>query len=103
MTRQPLTGPVLEEELELSLGELCRSCRVQADFVVELVQEGVVDPMHPQASRWTFGGRSLTRVRRAASLQRDLGLNLAGVALALELLEERERLRAELNRRRRPD
>lgn len=95
---EQLTGRVLEEEIELSLAELCRSCRVEADFVVELVQEGVVDPIQPEAPRWTFAGPSLPRVRRAVNLHRDLGLNLAGIALALELMDEREQLRAELAR-----
>jgi len=94
-----MAGIILEEEIELSLSDLCRSCRVDTDFVVALIQEGVIDPLEPAARRWTFGGQSLTRLRRAVNLHQDLGLNLAGIALALELLEDRERLRAELARR----
>ncbi len=93
-----MTGVILEEEIELTLSDLCRSCCVDADFVVELIQEGVIDPLEPKAHRWTFGGHSLTRLRRAINLHQDLGLNLAGIALTLELLDERERLRAELAR-----
>ena len=96
-----VTGSIVEEEVELTLGELCRRCQVEADFIVELVQEGVIDPLTPSAQRWTFSGHSLTRLRQARNLHRDLGLNLAGVALALELLEERDRLYAELARGRR--
>ena len=40
----------------------------------------------------------LRRVRRAQRLQRDLGVNTPGIALALELLEEVESLRARLRR-----
>ncbi len=93
-----IAGAILEEEVELTLSDLCRSCRVEADFVVELIQEGVIDPQEPAEQRWTFGGQSLMRLRRAVNLHQDLGLNLAGIALALELLDERERLRAELAR-----
>lgn len=93
-----VTGTIVEEEIELTLGELCRRCQVEADFIVELVQEGVIDPIVPSASRWTFTGSSLTRLRRARNLHRDLGLNLAGIALVLELLEERDRLYGELAR-----
>ncbi|MGD8177308.1 chaperone modulator CbpM [Marinimicrobium sp. ARAG 43.8] len=93
-----LSGPILEEEVELSLRELCHSCRVETDFVVALVQEGVIDPLGPQTARWRFHGHCLTRVRRAANLQRDLGINLAGIALALDLMEESDRLRTELAR-----
>jgi chaperone modulatory protein CbpM len=37
-------------------------------------------------------------VRSALRLQRDLGVNLAGIALALDLMEELDNLRAELKK-----
>ncbi|MDQ2075486.1 chaperone modulator CbpM [Marinimicrobium sp. ABcell2] len=94
-----LSGCIVEDELELTLGELTRACSVRADFIVELVDEGIIQPRNPTSSKWTFGGESLPRLRTAVNLQRDLDINLAGVALALELMEEIEALRAELNRR----
>ena len=36
--------------------------------------------------------------RIASRLQRDLGVNTAGAALAIDLMEQLERLRAELGR-----
>jgi len=102
-THRLMAGTILEEDVELTLGELCRHCQVEADFVVELIHEGVIDPITPSGPRWTFRGHCLTRLNRARRLQRDLGLNLAGIALALELLDERERLQAELARWQRTD
>lgn len=96
VTEKGLTGPILEEEVQLSLGDLSRACCVEADFIVELVHEGVLDPIEPTRTRWTFTGVSLLRLRKAVNLHRDLGLNLAGVALVLELLEETEQLRSRL-------
>lgn len=96
MTESGLSGHILEEEVQLSLSELSRACHVEADFIVELVHEGVIDPLEPHQTRWTFSGVNLLRLRKAVNLRRDLGLNLAGVALALDLLEETERLRAQL-------
>lgn len=97
-SNQPLSGAILEEELELSLTELTRACRVNADFVVELVDEGIIEPVDPRQPRWRFSGQSLVRLRRAVNLHRDLELNLAGVALALDLLTEIETLQARLER-----
>lgn len=94
----PLSGEVLEEEVELSLAELCRACRLPADRVLELVDEGVIEPQGRDTSSWRFYGLSVHRVRCAQRLERDLGVNAAGAALALELLEELERLRARLRR-----
>jgi len=49
-----------------------------------------------EAEQWRFAGTALRRARTALRLQRDLEINLPGVALALELMEELEALRREL-------
>ncbi len=49
-----------------------------------------------EPAHWRFGGASLHRAHAALRLQRDLEINLAGVALALELLDEIESLRMRL-------
>jgi chaperone modulatory protein CbpM len=93
-----MSGEVLEEDVELTLGELCRVCQVPAERVFELVDEGVVEPLGRDPARWRFQGVSVRRVHCALRLERDLGINVAGAALALELLEELERARARLRR-----
>jgi len=93
-----LSGEVLEEEIELTLAELCRACQLPAEQVFDLVDEGVIEPLGRELSSWRFAGISVRRVRCAQRLERDLGVNVAGAALALELLEELEQLRARLQR-----
>lgn len=93
-----LSGEVLEEDLEFTLQELCRACRVPAERIFELVDEGLVEPAGPDPSVWRFRGISVRRVRCALRLERDLGVNVAGAALALDLLEELEAMRARLRR-----
>ncbi len=93
-----LDGIIVEEKARLTLRELCDACAVPADFICELVDEGMLEPSGLEKSHWYFTGFSLHRVRRAQRLQQDLGINLAGVALALDLLDEVEQLRAQVNR-----
>lgn len=93
-----LTGHIVEEEIQLTLDDLCVACAVHAERIVELVEEGVLEPAVREPGSWRFGGSSLRRARVALRLQRDLEINLAGVALALELLDEIESLRARLRR-----
>jgi chaperone modulatory protein CbpM len=90
------SGSVPEEPTELTLAEVCRACSVQIEFVVELVKEGVLAPVGQEPERWRFTYAHMRLVRVASRLERDLGVNLAGAALALELLEEIEALRARL-------
>jgi len=93
-----LSGEVLEEEVELTLAELCRICELPAEEVFNLVEEGVIEPRGDEPSHWRFRGVSVRRVRCARRLERDLGVNFAGAALVLDLLEELEVLRARLRR-----
>ena len=93
-----LSGEVMEEEVELTLAELCQACRMPAEQVFDLVDEGVVEPVGRDPSSWRFRGISVRRVRCVQRLEQDLGVNVAGAALALELLEELERLRNRLHR-----
>lgn len=94
-----IAGDILEEDVELTLAELCRTCQVSAEHVIELVQYGVVEPQRgDQPVQWRFHGISVRRVRCTQRLERDLGVNLAGAALALDLLDELEQMRRRLQR-----
>ena len=91
-----LTGMNLDEEETLTLVELSRACAMQAEWVISLVDEGVLEPVGHGPASWRFPGTCLRRTCIAARLQRDLGINPAGVALALDLLDEIETLRKRL-------
>ncbi|MEP6965719.1 MAG: chaperone modulator CbpM [Polaromonas sp.] len=93
-----ITGYILEEQSELSLADLCRACAAEAARIVELVDEGVLAPAGASPETWHFTGVHLQRARVALRLESDLGVNLAGAALALELIDQLDSLRARLRR-----
>lgn len=93
-----LTGFILEEQTELTLEDVCQACAAQANLVIELVHEGVLTPTGGAPAQWRFTGIHMHRATVALRLQRDLGVNLAGAALALELMDEMDALRAQLQR-----
>ena len=92
------TGLILEDQTELSLDDLCRACAAQAGRIVELVDEGLLTPAGTAPGEWRFTGVHLHRARVALRLESDLGVNLAGAALALELLDELDALRERVQR-----
>jgi chaperone modulatory protein CbpM len=96
MRKEILTGLLLDEESSLTLGELSRACKMHAEWIVELVDQGILEPGGRDVTHWCFSGPSLHRARKVMHLQRDLGVNLAGAALVLDLVEEIEGLRARL-------
>lgn len=87
---------LLDEATHVTLAEITRSCRVHAEWVMELVQEGVIEPVAPGGPQWRFASTTIVRIEKAQRLQRDLGVNLPGVALALELLDRIDALEARL-------
>ena len=91
-----IKGVILDEHSEMTLDDLCRACRVEQQAIVALIDEGIVEPRARNESPWSFSGTTLPRVARALRLQRDLELNPAGVAFALDLLNEIEDLRSRL-------
>jgi chaperone modulatory protein CbpM len=97
---QALSGAILEESALLTIKDLSRMCAVDERHIVEYVEEGVLHAVEIDTTEWHFTGAALRRTRLALRLERDLELNLAGVALALELMEELEYLRRELKARR---
>jgi chaperone modulatory protein CbpM len=97
---QPLPGAIFEETALLTVEDLSRMCAVDERHIVEYVEEGVLHVVEVDTTEWHFTGAALRRARLALRLERDLELNLAGVALALELMEELEHLRRELKARR---
>jgi len=95
-TPQPQTEEILDETREVTLAHLTRTCRVHAEWVLELVEEGVLEPLQPGGPQWRFAATSVVRIQKAQRLQRDLGVNLPGIALALELLDRIDALEARL-------
>lgn len=95
MTEQTtyLQGMILNEDTRCTLADLCRMCGVPAEIIHEMVEEGVITPEGLGPGEWHFTCVAIKRVQTAVRLQQDLRVNLAGCALALDLLEELEELR----------
>ena len=91
---ESLTGVILDEHLTLNLNEVCEVCGIEESLVIEMVREGIAQPVDEAQARWEFSGVAVARLRTAWRLQRDLHVNLAGAALALDLLEELASLRS---------
>jgi len=89
-----ISGTIIEQgDTTLTIEDLSRLCAAEAAHIAELVEEGILPVIGGVAPPWRFPGAALRRARVALRLQRDLEINLAGVALALELMDEIEALR----------
>src|ERR1700690_1731812 len=94
-TLEALSGEIVEVTTVLSIHEVSRICTVETSRIVALIDEGILAATLSGAGEWLLSGEALRRARIALRLQHDLEINLAGVALVLELMAEIEQLRRE--------
>jgi chaperone modulatory protein CbpM len=80
----------------IAVTEVCRLCVMDMPALVELVDLGIVASRGPAPDEWLLPATALPRLRVAGRLMRDLGLNVTGAALAVELLEARGELERRL-------
>ncbi|MGE6384590.1 chaperone modulator CbpM [Pseudomonas sp. NPDC078416] len=85
----------MRNTLVIDMQELCEVVDLPAAFVIEIVEHGILEPQGRKPDEWLFDSAALSIVRRAVKLHHELQLEWDGVALALNLLEELEHVRAE--------
>jgi len=95
-----VTGIIFDEATEITIVELCEVCSVDQQLINDLIAEGILEPLDNGGEMARLPYSSVRRTHTVVHLQRDLGVNLAGAALALELLERIDKLRAQLRRQR---
>lgn len=91
-----ITAIVMEETASYSLIEVCDKYHIPKELLLEMIEEGLFSHKPSDIQHLTLVQRDLQRIESALRLHRDLGVNLAGVALALDLLDELDKLRREL-------
>lgn len=82
----------------IAAAEFCRLCRLELEAVVELAELGLVSPRGYSPEQWQLPAAALPRLAMAGRLMRDLGVNVSGAALAVELLEAQRELERQIRR-----
>ena len=65
---------------------------------IELAELGLVSPRGQAPEEWQLPAAALPRLAAAGRLMRDLGINVSGAALAVELLEAQRSLERQIRR-----
>lgn len=78
-------------DIIMSLDELVSTCGQDRQWVIELIEENIIEYDVPEQEQFT--GYQLTTVRRASRLSRDFDASVPAIGLILELLDELEQLR----------
>jgi len=85
---------LLDADKRYSLTQLCDICHVSQTVVFKYMEYDVIDP--GSGDELMFRQAHVDRLLKGIRLQRDLELNHAGVALALDLLDTIKQLKKEV-------
>jgi chaperone modulatory protein CbpM len=96
MTMLTISGEVLNEQLDIDVATLTERCQLQQQELFAMVESGLLEPRGDQPSAWRFSGIDLQRARLAHRLSQDLGVNVEGAALIVDLLAERDALHRQM-------
>ncbi|HCQ63665.1 MAG TPA: hypothetical protein DIU07_00105 [Rhodobacteraceae bacterium] len=97
MTRSKAVIQVSEIVEPMSLIDLCRISGCSAEWILELIDEGILEPVDEDHPGARFDSSSITIIRRVQRLQGDLRINLPGIAVVLSLVDENARLKRRLH------
>ena len=79
-----------EAENVLSIDQLASVVGLSRTRLTRLVHVGIIDPV--QADPPTFSGTTAARLQRILRLHHDLGVNLIGAVIIVDLVEKLERV-----------
>lgn len=82
----------------IAAADFCRLCRLDLEAVIELADLGLVSPRGYPPQEWQLPAAAVPRLAMAGRLMRDLGVNLSGAVLAVELLEIQRDLERQIRR-----
>jgi chaperone modulatory protein CbpM len=88
MAKDNVPEVVIDKETILTLTEVCELCGVEEEYIIHLVELGILEPIGKSVPNWQFSIFHLLRIKRAQRLQNGLKINLTGVALSLDLLDK---------------
>jgi chaperone modulatory protein CbpM len=86
----------IDERGELSWTQLIELSGLTEAELRELVDDGALVPVAPQAPAWSFHARAVVVARTAGRLRRELDLDPHALALVLRFVARIEDLEAEL-------
>ncbi|PJD90536.1 MAG: molecular chaperone [Legionella sp.] len=92
-----LTGVMVDETMQISFLELCRQHDISEDILLEMLEHGLISEITNPNKQLVFDQVHLKRILSAHRIHIDLGINSPGVILALELKDELEHLRRQLD------
>ena len=92
MSEEILLLQLLDEHAEVEFSELLSVSRFSREELIELIDQGALQPSGENESNWRFPSGALYTLRSAARLRAAFDLDMPALGLALGLLERIDEL-----------
>ena len=92
-----IAGVLTNEHTTIPIEDVCQACNISEEKLLEMLEHGLCTHHIVRVNTIYFDEKALRRIQAASRIQRDLDINVPGVVLVLELLDQLEQLRNELN------
>lgn len=92
-----LIGMLIEETETISYIEVCKKYNIPEKLLIEMMEHGLFTNQSTRLEQLKLNQKELHRIESAFRLHHDLGINLPGVVLAIELLEKIQQMDDELS------
>ena len=79
---------IINDTNTLTFDELCRATNAENSLILQLIDYHIIQPIGNSQTNWQFDHISLRRARIASNFYYDLEVNLAGIGLLIDLLEQ---------------
>jgi len=96
MTNNDILIGVVLDDVALTLDELAQACGVEPRWIVERVEGEMLGRPAELMTCWRFTSAGLVRTRRLAAIERSFDANPELAALVVDLIEQCDRLKAQL-------
>lgn len=94
--KQILSGLVIGDK-EISFIQVCKLYHISENWLEDLLKHGLIDNTDENPKNLTFDEKLLTQIQKAHRFHEDLDVNIPGVMVILDLLEELENTKEELD------
>lgn len=92
-----IQGVILNNDLTLTFVDVCHQCQLSEEMLEDWIGHGLLgDDIRKTMQSAQFTRDMLTRIRAANRLYRELEVNIQGVILVLDLLDQITALQDEL-------
>ncbi len=91
------TGILMDEGTKISFVDICQKCNISEQILLEMIEHGLLHHEVHYSKKIHVDPKTFLRIQSASRLHQDLGINIPGVVLALELLDELEKITSELD------